>query len=516
MNIYEKKFQQWQEPDANIYKIFHSNVSENPDELALVDGDKLFTYLELDELVNRLAGYLQANGVKKDHLVGLYLEKCYEYMVSCLAILKIGGAYLHLDLDYAEEPLKKILEEASPVAIISKSRHCSKLPASKINKILVDKKADWNSYGCKLNNKNLISSDDIAFVGYSSGTTGIPKGIKVSHKAAIYALSKFWQEVWHFPNINRFGYTTYLSWDAMSPLMFGAAAHIIPDDINYNSLSLVNYIMNHKINHTFLTPSLFKNIIQEVPEKILKKALLGLDVIWVGGEVMTRGLLEKIFDILPKIHLFNNYGPSECFVVAQGPLTKDDIKTDSTTCPVGKILPEMDVLFLNNKMQQIAPGASGELYVAGPCLADGYLNNPKLTKDKFIRLYGKTYFKTNDLGHIMPDGRLIIEGRIDFIANINGNSINLLELQDNIKSLLPVADCAVIYTEDKDKNQHLFCFLVKRPEMSYGIDPIRIKNILAKVLPEYMIPEKYFELKKIPVDLASQKFSYKQLNKLIN
>jgi len=515
MNISKEKFEQWRDPDATINKIFRSTVTENPNRLALVDGGVTLTYLELDKFTDGLAGYLQANGVKKNQIVGIYLENCYEYIIACLAILKAGAAYLHLDLDYSMQVLEKILEKASPIAIISKSKHCSKLPA--INKILVDEKIDWDSYERKLDNDFLISSNDVAFVGYSSGTTGVPKGVKVSHKAAIYALSKFWQEVWHLPDIKKFGYSTYLSWDAMSPLMFGATAYIIPDDINHDSLALVNYIMNHKINHTFFTPSLFKNIIQEVPENVLKKSFLNLNVIWVGGEIMTRGLLEEIFNILPEIHLFNNYGPSECFVVAQGPLTKDDIKIDSTICPVGKILPEMNILLLNNKIQETAaPGASGELYVAGPCLADGYFNNPKLTKDKFICLHGKTYFKTNDLGHIMPDGRLMVEGRIDFIANINGNSINLLELQNNIKKLLPVADCAVVYTEDKDKSQHLFCFLVKRPEMPYEIDPARIKSVLAKFLPEYMIPEKYFELNKIPVDLASQKLSYKQLNRLIN
>lgn len=514
MNISEEKFQQWQKSDATIHKMFRSAVNETPNKLALVDGDVSITYLELDKLTDGLAGYLQANGVKKNQIVGVYLEKCYEYIVSCLAILKAGGTYLHLDLDYPSEIIEKIVEETSPIAIISKSNHLSRLPACDSNKVLIDEMVDLDLTGYKLNTAHSTDSSEIAFVGYTSGTTGIPKGVRVSHMAAIYSISKFWQEIWHLPNIKEFGYATYLSWDAMGPLMFNATGHIIPDDINHNSLSLVTYIMEHKINHTFFTPSLLKAIFQEVPENVLKKTLADLNVIWLGGEVTTRELLEETYEILPNVHLINNYGPSECFVVAQGPLTNHDINIDSLLCPVGRVLPEMGVLIFNDKLQETMPGITGELYVTGPCLADGYMNNPDLTREKFISLHGNIYFKTGDLAYFMRDGRLVIQGRTDFVVNMGNHSINLLEVQSNIKKLLPIIDCVVVYVEDINKNSHLVCFLVKSPEISWEVDPAHIKSILISALPKYMIPKKYIEINKIPVNCTSQKINYKQLRKL--
>lgn len=511
MNPLKEIFQQWQEPNVTIQKMFQAVVSSIPNKLALVDGDSSLTYLELDKLTDDLAGYLQSIGVERNLVVGIYLEKCYEYIIACLSILKAGGSYLHIDLDYSSEIIEKILKDTSPIVIISKSKHSGMISKRGIKKILIDQNIDWRSGDCKLDNNFSMAANDTAFIGYSSGTTGMPKGVKVSHKALAYSVSKFWQEVWHIPDIKEFGYATYLSWDAMSPLVFGATGHIIPDNKDNNPLALVEYIRINKINHIFFTPSLLRKLFQEVSEEDLKKSLVDLKVIWLGGEVTTGELVEQSYRILPNVRLINNYGPSECFVVAQGQLNKSD--ANFSLCPVGKILPEMEILILDDKMQEITPGLPGELYVAGPCLVEGYLNNIKLTRERFIDIRGKIYYKTGDLANMLADDRLVIQGRADFIVNINNKKVNLIEIQYSIKKLLPIKDCVVVCEKDSAKNPYLVCYFIKASDTKWEADPVNIESVLISVLPKRLIPKKYIELKEIPLSNISQKVNYNQLHK---
>lgn len=511
MNQEAIMFDKWREPNITIQDMFKLAVSANPDALALTESGVSLTYADLDKLTDDLAVYLKANGVGQGAVVGIYLEKCHQYIIACLAILKTGAAYLHLDLEYSTETLKKIMVDTDPIVVISKSKHLAAFPESNSRLIVLDEDTDWNPDNFKLMAVPM-SSGETAFIGYSSGTTGIPKGVKVTHLAAVYSMSKFWEEVWHYKNIMDFGYATYLSWDAMSPLLFGATAHIIPEVVSNNLVDLTKYIKQRKINHIFFTPSLLKAIFQEVAIDTVKSDLVGLMVIWIGGEVTTGDLVEEVYDILPTVHLINNYGPSECFVVTQGELTIND--AGWALCPAGNVLPEMEVLILDQDGRPTPSGLPGELYVSGPCLVEGYLNNPQLTEEKFLEIGGKKYYKTGDLASFIPDGRIIIHGRADFLIKINGRPVNLLEVQHSIISVLPFADCVVVGEEDQKDNKYLVCYYIKTPNSEQQIDVEQAKKMLRPVLEADLIPRKFLELKKMPISNTSKKLNYKKLHNL--
>jgi acyl-coenzyme A synthetase/AMP-(fatty) acid ligase len=377
--------------------------------------------------------------------------------------------------------------------------------------LFIDKDSDWKKCSTPIKYQQ-TTSDDIAFIGYSSGTTGTPKGVAVTHKSAIYSFCHFWKEIWNLPERNQYGYATYLSWDAMGPLLFGATGNIIPD-YSDSPRALLNYMHRKGINHSFFTPSLLKSIIQEIPSNEIKKKLARLKILWLGGEILTRDLLKKIYDLLPNITIVNNYGPSECFVVSQGILKKEDANLKQLFSPTGRILPDMQVLLLNKKYKEVNAGETGELFVAGPCLADGYLNNSKMTKEKFLNLNGQIYFKTGDFANYMYDGRLVIEGRSNFIFYRGSSKINLTQVQQIINKFHSFKDC-VLLNISEDKNR-LVCFFVKENNMKKKADQ-NYKKILKNKLPKHLIPDQFIELNKIPINKNSQKADYIQLKKIIN
>lgn len=381
-------------------------------------------------------------------------------------------------------------------------------------KLFIEKSGMWDVTHSKDDHLSSMSSSQSAFIGYSSGTTGAPKGIKVSHKAALYAISKFWEEVSSLRNISNFAYATYLSWDAMGPLIFNSTGHIIPNGENEDPAKLVQYMEKYKINQVFFTPSLLKNLLQEIPQRTIRKSLASLTVMWLGGEVVTQDLVKKTLFYLPNVRLINNYGPSECFVVAQGRITKKDASIYSLPCPVGKVLPEMDILIVDKYMEKVDPGKIGELLVSGPCLADGYLNSPELTHQKFISLNSKTYYKTGDLAYIQDDGRLVIQGRANAIVSIDNENVDLVKVQSAIKKFFPLEDCIVIFVDGKLTKPELVCFYVEDRKLSSNINQNDIKKTLNSTLPRYMIPKKFIKLSKIPISDISQKVDYQKLYKI--
>jgi len=503
MKINETKLKLWKNSSTTVVSMFEGTVKDFPNVVALKCNNITYTYSELNTLTDNLAYYLQKKGVVKNAVVGIYLDKSPEYIIACLSILKAGGAYLHIDTEYNPEIIKKVIDDTHPILVITRKSFSIDFGIYGTYPIYVEDNDTWNPDNQPLSKIDSLTQDDAAFIGYTSGTTGIPKGVVVSHLSAVYSMSKFWEEVNEFGDIDIYGYATYLSWDALSPLLFGGTSYIIPDLICQSSPQLVNYIFENKINHTFFTPSLIVNILETVDEKEIKEKLSGVRVIWVGGEVVTGDLLKKIKSLLPNTHILNNYGPSECFVVTQGELTANDVTYQ--LCPAGAVLPEMDVKVLDSKMQTVQKYEKGELYVKGPCLATGYVNNTQLTNSKFIDIKGEIYFRTGDIASYTDDGRLIIHGRADYFKNVKGVEVNVLELQQKICQLLSLDYC--IFDVDSRNGEEITVLFYPESKM----DAEEMKFILQQALPNGLVPTQYRHITSIPMSPTSQKLDRKNL-----
>lgn len=487
---------------ATLHGLLARQVQHNPDRLALVDGDVRLTYRALDEQSNRLANYLRRYGIGRNDPVGILLEKCHEYIIAATAILKTGGAILHLEPAYPAHFVHEILVDAAPKVVIAR-RNSQALPAQPVAAqpaaVLTIEDGDWRSADSTPLHSDACG-DDLAIIGYSSGSTGKPKGVLVSHRATLYAYDRFWAEIAHIDGKDRFAYTAFMLWDAFSPLVTGHTGYIVPDEVAFDPVRLLDFIAEQRINHTFLTPSLLSTILQTVDAATIRDRLASLNVAWVGGEVMTRPLVDKTLHLLPHLTLINNYGPTECFVITQGRLCPDDDATE-VICPVGRVLDGMDVLLLDDAMQPVPDSAVGELYATGPCLADGYLNNPDLTRRKFIPIDGKLYYKTGDSVRRLPDGRLIVLGRRDATVKIRSYNVNLAAIEETLRRHDRVADCVVVAHGEEGEDKQLVAYVIGQ-----NLPTSReLAAYLQQYLPFYMVPRRYMALESWPIHPVSGK-----------
>ncbi len=516
---YDLVAEHWQAADHTLITLFRAVVARQPETLALVGGEQRYSYRQLDEISDRLAGYLIAQGVTPRSIVAILLDKSADYILTALAALKAQAAYLPLELAYPQRFIEQIFQEAEPALVVTKTTHCPQLPSDATPRVLLDSDPWQAAIPLEGSAPTVINGSDLAILGYSSGTTGQPKGVKVSHRATLYAYARFWQELVELNDVTHFAYTTFIAWDALNPLSAGASGFVVPDAYCYDPLRLVNFFEQHQINHTVFTPSLLNSILLRLPVEELRQKLRTLELIWLGGEVTTHTLVARAMDALPQTTLLNNYGPTECFVITQGKLRRDDPLNPSSCASVGYVLPEMTIRLQNEQGEPVHRGEVGELLATGPCLADGYLAKPQLTAEKFITLEGVTYYRTGDDAFLLEDGRLVVTGRHDSTVKVRGYNINLSAVEAVLKKEADVADCVVLAIGEEGEDKYLAAFVVPTATTPWQVDKVtlsapELSQLLAHHLAHYMIPTAYLALEAIPIDSASQKADKGQLRQM--
>lgn len=498
---HNRPLEQWKDPHATLHGLFREIAQLYPERLALVDGDRTWSYERLDRESDQLAAALIAQGVVPGDVVGIYLDKCGDYILACLAILKTGAAYLPFELAYPKDLLAQIVAQAMPRLILTFASLLKKLPQTRPAVCCLD----IIKLPVKPERLDIpLMADAPAIVGYSSGSTGQPKGIVVSHRACLYAYCLLWQDVRHLTSIDRFGYTSFVAWDAVNPLCMGATGVLISDQDTLDPRLLIERFAQFGINHTVLTPSLLGLLVDTVDQETLRRCGTQLTALWVGGEVMSPELATRTLAIWPHLTLLNTYGPAECFVIAQGILTVANTQ-GLAACPVGRVLDGMDICLLDEQGQAVPSGQSGELFAHGPCLADGYLKNPALTAERFVFRQGKRYFRTGDLAHCLPDGQLVIQGRQDYVVKLRGYHVNLKAIEAVLRTLPQIQDAVVV-----QRDEQLIAYCVNATPKPSGHD----ENLIAALksqLPWYMIPTVFVPLRHIPLHPASKKVDFKRL-----
>ncbi|MEH2307103.1 amino acid adenylation domain-containing protein [Nostoc sp.] len=479
-----------------IHILFEEQVEKTPDAVALVYGKQYLTYRELNNRANQLAHYLQRLGVKPEVKVGICVERSLEMVIGILAILKASGAYVPLDPAYPSERLAFMLEDVQTPILLTQTNLQNRLPLN--NQTVVNLDSDWEIIA-QYKQDNLhseVNPENLAYIIYTSGSTGIPKGTEVAHRSIIGFM--FGVDYIHLDAEQIWLQHSSISWDALTlelwpPLLYGGRCVLYPDKIpTPEGLSCI--IQEQGVNTLFLTTALFNLIIDTMPE-----ALSGVKQLLTGGESVSVAHVRRALELLPKTKIINGYGPSECTVVTCCYPIPKQLYEDVHSIPIGKPIGDRTVYLLDKDLHRVPIGVPGELYVGGVSVARGYLNQPKLTREKFIFnpfVQGDTLYKTGDLVRRIPDGNLEFIGRIDTQVKIRGFRIELGEIEAFLNQHPDIKQVVVIVREDEPANKYLVAYLVTKDNQP---TPSTLRNFLKHKLPDYMIPTAFVFLEAFPL-----------------
>ena len=496
-----------------IHELFEEQVLKTPDKVAIVCEDEKLTYKELNEKANSLARELRKRGVKQNIIVGLLLPQSADVIIGILAVLKAGGAYVPIDVEYPEDRKKYILEDSNAKVVISKADICKNL---KLNIEIIDLDND-SIYNNNSENLNISGTkNDLVYVIYTSGSTGKPKGVAIEHKGLVN------YENWFINKINLSfkdktvllsSYVFDLSYTALySALITGCELHIISKDTYMNTESLLKYLEDNKITYIKLTPSLFKMLLasDELNEKYLLKSVR---TIVLGGEPINTSDVEKYYNLHPNVQIYNHYGPTESTIgIICGLVEKDKLHDFKTNPYIGKPMDNTRIFILDSKNNIKPLGAIGELCISGEGLARGYVNQEKLTAEKFIaNLFkdGERVYKTGDLARWLPDGNIQLIGRVDNQVKIRGFRVEIEEVENTILKVSKVKTAAVITKTDGNKNNYLCAYITSDEE----IDIKWLRQQLELKLPKYMVPSYLMQIEKLPLN-NNGKVNKKALEKI--
>ncbi len=493
--------------NKSIHKLFEEQVERAPDKVALTFGDDNLTYRDLNKRSNQLAYYLKSLGVGPETLVGICLERSKELIVGLLGILKAGGAYVPLDPAYPKELLSYIMADAKAPVLVTVKRLSELLPAYHGKEILLDK--DYNVIGKEsMENPSCEAvSDSLAYVLYTSGFTGKPKGVLGLHRSTINRFNWMWR-TYPFKEGEVCCQKTSLNfvdsvWEIFGPLLQGIKIVIIPDEVVKDPQLLIDTLAENHVTRIVLVPSLLRVILNTYKELQcdLQARVPELNFWISSGEALSLELAENFREIMTKGILLNLYGTSEvsadvtCFDTAK--LSEGHLNT-----PIGRPIDNTQIYVLDNKLDPVPVGVIGEIYVGGDGLSRGYLNNPEFINEKFIanpfnNIPEDRLYRTGDIARYLYDGNIEFLGRSDHQVKIRGFRIEPGEIEKALGHHPSVREAVVIAREDTAGDLRLVAYLVTGRKPAPLINDIR--DFIKERLPEYMLPSAFVFLDSLPL-----------------
>ena len=503
--------------ERGLHDLFKTQAMETPDELAIVFGHERISYSQLDQATDVLGAYLQYCGVSTDDPVGIFMETCPEYIVASIGTLKAGAAFMPMALDSPQPLLCAIVAESQPKVVVTKSRYLSKLDGFAGTHILsIDSDQSWRSFDAATCGTH-VNGDSLAFIPYTSGTSGDPKGVMLTASSVIssyFSRYKFSS----YSVGDRVACNIFFAWEFLRPLLKGGTVYVIPDDIVFLPRSLTAFISEHRISEMLFTPSLLQGVLNSAELEVMRAQLSSLRVVWLNGEVVPTSLLKLALSVLPDaVRVFNTYSISETHDVCTVELT--DLCVDGMdVCPVGLPMDGVTVQVLPEGRFAFTSSGAGELFIGGQGLAQGYLKRPDLDSERFVRWNGETYYATGDLAEIDVSGMTTIIGRDDAMVKIRGYSVYLGAIEEALRNHCDVRDAVVLAETEHETNKRLVAYVVRSSRATWNVDAKSgtsgdLRRLLERYLPLYMVPSRFMELDVLPVSQQTGKLERKSLPK---
>ncbi|MBN1040279.1 non-ribosomal peptide synthetase [Clostridium botulinum] len=474
-----------------VYELFEDQVTKTPNKVAIEFNSEELTYKELNERANQLANQLMEKGIDKKSIVAIMETHSIELMVSILAVLKTGAAYLPIDPTYPIERINYMLED---------SKSCILLTNLKIEKeikfmgsIINIKDINLGIYS-KENLEKTNDLDDLAYIIYTSGSTGKPKGVMIEHQGLTNYI--WWANKMYLKDQNEaMALYSSISFDLtvtsiFTPLISGNKIDIYEND--ETEFVLYKILRENKSTVVKLTPAHLTLLKDRDNTKSSIKRFI------IGGEDLKVNLAKEVYNSFGKsIEIYNEYGPTET-VVGCMIYKYDEKKDQGVSVPIGHPSDNVQIYILDNELNTVPTGVIGEIYVSGDGVARGYINREDLTKEKFIEnpfIEGKRMYKTGDTARYLENGSIEYIGRADNQIKLRGFRIELGEIEKKLLQHDDIKEATAIVIEDKENDKHICAYVVSRKE----INELNLNEYLKENLPEYMVPSYFVKLEKMPI-----------------
>lgn len=494
-------------PDqACLHKVFETQSTDHPNQVAVVCQNESLTYTELNRRANQLAHYLRRHGVGPLSFVGLWVERSVEMIVGLLGILKAGAAYVPLDPGAPMGRLHIQLNQIGVSWLVTQEAVVSQGLDFPGTVLCLDRDRSQLDHESTDNLGHVLSPHSLAYVMYTSGSTGAPKGVACTHHNIMHYTSSVCQTLsieagWRFATVST------LSADLGNTVVFAALTsagtlHIIPYETAMNGNMLSDYFVSHQIDVLKIVPSHLNALLGLIDRGTIlpKKYLI------CGGEALSTELAKQIMAGSSECEVVNHYGPTETtigslfFPIQQNSWLE---RGWSPTVPIGRPLGHTEAYILDGQLEPVAVGISGELYLGGIGLAWGYINQPLQTAERFLPHpysgeQGARLYRTGDLARFSPDDTIEFLGRRDQQVKLRGFRIELGEIEVHIGQIPGVREGVVIVREeDAGKEKSLVAYAVASGATSPTMSTVR--DFLKERVPDYMVPSTVFFLDSLPL-----------------
>jgi len=475
-----------------VHELIEAQAKVRPDAVAVYEGDKRITYRELDRRANELALRLQASGVHEEVPVGLCMRRSADFVIGALGVLKAGATYVPLDPSYPKNRLAMLLEDSGVRLVVTHPCVAKQLPQGSWQAIVMEACALNLDAGSQVRNADRAN---LAYIIFTSGSTGRPKGVQITHANLLNLISWHQRAFAVTPNDKA---TMHASpgfdaavWEIWPYLAAGASVAVVDENIRTSPEGLRDWIVAQQITISFLPTALAEAIV-DLPwpaQTALRFLLTGADT------------LRRYPPVGLPFDLVNNYGPTECTVVATSGIVSSEAQPAAMPS-IGRPIDDVQIYLVDEQLQSVPDGTPGEILIGGAGVGRGYLNGPDLTDQKFIpNRFGNNedgrLYRTGDLARRLPDGQLAFLGRIDEQVKVRGYRIEPGEITAVLEQHSAIDSSFVTACSDNSGETRLIAYIV--PAANAHLSPDELRRFLGEHLPEYMVPSVFVPIASLPL-----------------
>lgn len=497
---------------------FQQQVQRVPQALAIVDDHRTLTYAELDRYSSQLAHHLIALGARKGDLIGLCVERSCEFLIGILGILKTGAAYVPMDAHYPQDRITYMRENSQARIIVSQWTLAEKIGhvaatgnEKSFTPVFID--SEWHHISMHSDSTPEVSVEPsaVAYMLYTSGSTGLPKGALIRHDGALNHIEAE-RKVLEFDGAFNFLQTAPASsdisvWQFLGPVTCGGTVVVLDEVTQADKMfALVN---RYQVNVVELVPVAWQLLIEHVKSLTESERVMpSLKWLMATGEAVPVPMVNEWLSLFPHIPVVNAYGPTEAADdVIQNTITRP-LPADVRSVPIGKPLANMNVFIVDEHLRLVPPGIPGEICLSGIGVGNGYWQNSEKTASAFVPnpfpgTLGSTIYKTGDLGRWLNDGTVEYLDRVDNQVKIRGFRIELGEVEAVLAAQPQVAESAVIVRKDMPGGPALVGYVVPHDHID-DIDVTALRAGMRERLPEYMVPAAIVTLDAFPTTPAGK------------